>query len=208
MLNRAWEEIAENKKQLVISTERAEASVLAAKEAASLHYEALLRKAREDASAQEATLSMTIHQLRSSIARDSERAQWREEEFKKEIQVGFPPLLGVFILARLMYTLLSSFSTPHRPCSRDCKPQRQEMRSWRLQFLIPPDPSFVRLNISRLCWPPSRGLGKTLNIGTPLSLSSPPGLHPPTASLFHLTNFVQPYEPAEGARGTSQHIAR
>ena len=110
MLNRAWEEIAENKKQVVIAAERAEASVLAAKEAASLHYEALLRKAREEASAQEATLSMTIHQLRSSIARDSERAQWREEEFKKEIQVGFPPLLGAacvgFLLADVVLIAL------------------------------------------------------------------------------------------------------
>lgn len=135
MLNKAWEEIAENKKQMTIAAEKAEASLAAAKEAASLHYEALLRKARDEASAQEANLSMTIHQLRSSLARESERAQWREEEFKKEIQVL---RIGGDCGSLIQLSLTS------RLCNLGCKQQRQEMRSWRHQFLILLDLSFVR----------------------------------------------------------------
>jgi len=86
-LERAWKEIAELKKQLVIACDSAESAVLEATSNQKKHYEDLLKKHRKELKEKESAFSKTISKLRLSVSRITEESQWKEDNWRKENQL-------------------------------------------------------------------------------------------------------------------------
>jgi len=85
-LEKAWIEIADLKKVNASSHSKAQDMVMEAENKLKVEYQQALTKHAHENSEREASLLQTIKELRASIARNNERAGWKEDELQSEIQ--------------------------------------------------------------------------------------------------------------------------
>eukprot|EP01114_Cavostelium_apophysatum_P020405 TRINITY_DN6826_c0_g1_i2.p1 TRINITY_DN6826_c0_g1~~TRINITY_DN6826_c0_g1_i2.p1 ORF type:complete len:969 (+),score=291.98 TRINITY_DN6826_c0_g1_i2:74-2980(+) len=85
-LEKAWVEIADQKKLYAAAQSKAADMVLEAEARVKQEHQQYMARYAQEATEREATLLQQIKELRATIARQNERAAWREDELGMEIQ--------------------------------------------------------------------------------------------------------------------------
>lgn len=88
-LEKAWQELAEQKKLNATAAQRTASLVQEAEERVRQEYQQIFNKQAKETAEREASYAQTIQELRLAVQRSNERAAWREQEFAHEIQVLF-----------------------------------------------------------------------------------------------------------------------
>jgi hypothetical protein len=85
-LERAWVELAEQKKAYAALQVKHSANMKDLEGKLREEYQVLVLKQAKEAAERETSLAQSLHELRSAVSKTNERANWKEEEYNSEIQ--------------------------------------------------------------------------------------------------------------------------